>query len=230
MATRKCLAFGTWGRYWAMLAFLLTIAIGFWQIFDDHTPERISLPLGLYEIFIISPALGFVEFPHCCRAGSCIGKFSKCMSRLTGWWAIRAILYIALSAGGYAIYVVKKPAPNGALLAMLINLNIVCVLYLLAFFTGQPNPYYSDKRFEDGDRAAATPLVAAQTAPAPKRWNPFNADPSDSAASAPAPAPKPKNPFAADASAENDRMGATSDGAAKSVAEENGGGRSWLFY
>jgi hypothetical protein len=131
------------------------------------------------------------------------------------------------------VYAVKGPAlvaSKGWLLAMLVNVNLVCLLYIIAFFRGEPNPYYSDRSLDDGDRAASTPLVAAaQAAPPTKRVNPFAATPSDGAT----PPAKPTNPFAAAPSDSGSGAFAADDGAGPLSAAGAGSGgekRSWLFY
>lgn len=53
------LLIGRWARYTAILALCFVIAVSIWQVAESAE----SLPLGLYELFILAPVMAIIELP-----------------------------------------------------------------------------------------------------------------------------------------------------------------------
>ena len=87
------ISFGRIGRISAVICFCFILVLSLWQCFVD--PSN-SLPLGLYEFFITAPILGVIELPFCFSCGVRCAAITKFISRVTGYWAVRAVIYIGL--------------------------------------------------------------------------------------------------------------------------------------
>jgi hypothetical protein len=115
-----------------------------------------SLPLGLYLLAVGAIVL-FIELPSCCTCAVWCTKITSCLHVFTGYWIVRAVVYIGLSAGGYAIYEIKRPEPNGSLIITVIMLTFAAAIYIVATILREPNPA-AKKAGPSADDAAPVPV------------------------------------------------------------------------
>lgn len=90
--------------------------------------------------FILFIVVGVIELPMCCHNVAIFRCIYNATSKISQIWSARGILYLALSAGGYAVYHFSK-GKTFILLIPIIVLSVSGALYLAgSWIRGEPNP------------------------------------------------------------------------------------------
>ena len=155
-------AYATGGRILSGLLALGMPIIAVWQLMQPEPAFVLCLYVGGMGALV-----ALIELPLLCSCSRWCVLLGTYTRLLAGLWLTRAIIYILIAAGGFAIYQLKIPAPpslsgdqtppasqeNTFLLIPLIVLVLAAALYLMATVKKEANPYQA--------AAAAAPAAAA---------------------------------------------------------------------
>lgn len=104
--------YSTFGRILGALDAVALAGVGAYKLLTPAAGGgQAAIGLCIYTI-CVSPLLFVVEMPTLCK---CF-KFCNILTRYTKWiagtWILRAVLYILIAAGAFAIYVVSALLPG----------------------------------------------------------------------------------------------------------------------
>jgi len=160
-------AYATIGRLLGGLLSLAMPVLAVWQVITPPVAFVSCLYMGGMGALV-----ALIELPMLCSCSRWCKLISAYTRVIAGFWVTRAVIYILIAAGGFAIYQLEIPAPaivgqpalppdsqrNPYALGTCVGLVLTAALYLVAMFKREPNPWQP--------AAAAAPPPPAAAAPA----------------------------------------------------------------